>query len=251
MPKRITPRGKTDIGKLVDLLRESDKTVVLTGAGISTASGIPDFRSPGTGLWQRMDPYLLSVETLASDPGTFYRHCVEIFTPVLTVEPNPGHYALAKLEDLGYVKGIITQNIDGLHQKAGSKKVLEVHGHLRTAYCINCLREIPLTALLQRVEGGEIPPLCSSCRGILRPKVVLFGDLLPEDFIEAQREVASSTLLLVIGSSLEVSPVNTLPSLASNLAIVNFTPTGYDSRARVILHADAAAVLTAVAEELA
>ena len=84
MPKRITPRGKTDIGKLVDLLRESDKTVVLTGAGISTASGIPDFRSPGTGLWQRMDPYLLSVETLASDPGTFYRHCVEIFTPVLT-----------------------------------------------------------------------------------------------------------------------------------------------------------------------
>ncbi|MGI6143151.1 MAG: SIR2 family NAD-dependent protein deacylase [bacterium] len=250
MPKRRTPKGKNEIRELVDLLRKSNNTVVLTGAGISTASGIPDFRSPVTGLWQRMDPNLLSVETLVSAPELFYQHCKRIFTPMLTVEPNPAHYALARMEDLGYIKSIITQNIDGLHQKAGAKKVLEVHGHLRTAYCVNCLQEIPLTTLLQKVDKGEIPPLCPRCQGILRPSVVLFGDLLPEDFIQAQREVATSALLLVVGSSLEVSPVNTLPSLASNLAIINLTSTGYDPMARVVLHAEAAAVLTAVAEEL-
>lgn len=251
MPQRRKPRVEVDIGELVELLKSSNKTVVLTGAGISTASGIPDFRSPGTGLWQRMDPNVLSVETLTSEPEKFYQHCIEIFTPILKAEPNSGHYALAKLEALGYVKTIITQNIDGLHQKAGAKEVLEVHGHLRTGFCVKCLKEIPLTVLLQRVKEGEIPPRCPRCGGIMRPNVVLFGDYLPDDFIQAQREVASSTLLLVIGSSLEVWPVNTLPSLAANLAIINLTPTGYDPVARMAIHAEASAVLTAVAAELA
>lgn len=166
---------------------------------------------------------------------------------MLKAKPNPAHYALADLEKEGYVTTIITQNIDGLHQRAGSQKVLEVHGHLRTAHCTRCYHTGPLSTLLKKVEEGEIPPLCEECGGMVRPDVVLFGDILPEDFHRAQEAVATSDLLLVVGSSLEVAPVNSLPLLARKLAIVNLTPTAYDHRAEVVVQDEAAPVLAEVA----
>lgn len=238
------------VNTLVDLIKSARETVVLTGAGISTASGIPDFRSPTTGMWRKMDSNLLSVDSLYGDTTVFYEHCLEIFPPMYEALPNPAHYALAALEQQGYISHIVTQNIDGLHQKAGANNVIEVHGHIRTVHCIKCQHSVPFSEFLKKLAEREIPPLCELCQGMIRPDVVLFGDQLPSAFQIAREVSADADLLLVVGSSLTVSPVNFLPTLAKKLAIINLTPTPYDHRAEVAVCAEAATILQNIQSQL-
>ena len=224
--------------------------MVLTGAGISTESGIPDFRTPGSGLWSRVNPMeILSVTAMRTDPRRFYDFKIPLWRSFLAAEPNAGHVALANLERLGVVPCVITQNIDSLHQRAGSKHVLEVHGHMRTARCQKCSRRFPFETLAERVEAGDCPPHCD-CGGVLRPDVVLFEDMLTDDFEKAAQEALNCTLMLVIGSSLEVSPANTLPQYAHRVAILNVGPTQLDHDACWRSRSKAGELLPHVVERL-
>lgn len=225
------------IERIAGLIREHPRFYALTGAGMSTESGIPDFRTPGKGLWERIDPIKTSsVEVLYNNPRLFYEAAFTRFASITMAEPNEGHYALARLEELGYLKGLVTQNIDGLHVKAGTKKIWEVHGHLRTGYCTGCKRSFPFETLVHQVELKRIPPVCHNCFAMLRPDVVLFGDPMPPCFFEAEAVFeADCELLLVAGSSLVVYPVAQLPSLARKLVIINLQETGYDDRAEVVV----------------
>lgn len=240
----------TEVRALAELLRENRGAVVLTGAGISTESGIPDFRSPGTGLWSRIDPMeYLSVDALYGRPETFWKYFAEVFGPTLAAQPNAGHLALARLEAAGYVGTIVTQNIDGLHQKAGSCNVLEVHGHLRTVHCQGCHRAYPMEEALARLKK-EPAPHCPGCGGRLRPAVVLFGDMMPPAFAQAVSAVERSGLVLVVGSSLTVSPANSLAFRTPHLAIINREPTPADARADVVIRAGAGEALTELVQQL-
>lgn len=226
------------------LIEHSKKAVVLTGAGISTESGIPDFRSPGTGLWEKIDPMeALSTEVLYNKPEKFYQVGFKILMSMKDAKPNEAHYILAEMEEKGIISGIITQNIDNLHHKAGSKKIYEVHGQIRSGSCINCGKKVDMSVLEEKVNQKQIPPRCDTCNGILRPDVVMFGDPMPHDFEMAWREVESSDLLLVIGSSLTVSPVNYLPGLAKHLLIINKSETPFDVRADVVIRDSAGLAL--------
>ncbi len=239
--------------KIAKEIFESKKVCVLTGAGISTESGVPDFRSPGTGLWTKFDPSILSADMLLNNPERFYRKGLEILKSIGEVrnaKPNIGHKILAKLEKEKYIDCIITQNIDGLHKKAGSENVYEAHGNLRDAYCITCGKEYSFAGLTGKIENGQIPPLCDECGGIIRPGVVLFGDPLPEIYEEAIKEVKKSNLLLVIGSSLEVSPVNYLPDLSTKYIIINKEKTAFDRAAHIVWHQKAGNALKMIYKEI-
>jgi NAD-dependent deacetylase len=237
-----------EIERTIQLMESSKKTIVLTGAGISTESGIPDFRSPGTGLWEKIDPMqALSTSILLNNPKQFYEFGFKMLTSMVDAQPNTSHYILSELESQGYISTIITQNIDNLHQKAGSKNVLEVHGHIRTGYCMNCRRETDLIKMQEKIDSGIIPPKCDYCSsGILRPSVVMFGDQLPPCFDLAWNEAENCDLLIVIGSSLEVGPVNYLAQICKKLVIINMGSTAYDHRAEVILNGKASEILTAL-----
>ncbi|HOB34279.1 MAG: NAD-dependent deacylase [Firmicutes bacterium] len=235
-----------EIKKLAEMLRQSKDTLVLTGAGISTESGIPDFRSPGTGLWTRMDPMeLLSRPALERDPVGFWRRVEPMFRQMAEARPNEGHYALARLEKAGLIRGVVTQNIDSLHQKAGANVVLEVHGHLRSVYCPGCGAEEDMPAFLDRVAAGE--SLQCRCGQIFRPHVVLFGDQLPECFNTAWRWARVCDLLVVVGSSLEVAPVCWLVPEAKRVAIINMGSTQCDYLAEVVIRGRAGEILPALA----
>lgn len=238
--------------KLAELISDNERFFVLTGAGISTDSGVPDFRSPGSGLWEKIDPIATSsVEVLHRNPRLFYETGFTRFMKIASTEPNDGHRVLARLEELGYLKGLITQNIDGLHVKAGSKKVWEVHGHLRSGHCMACHQEYPFEELTRQVEAKQIPPTCNSCGQILRPDVVLFGDPMPEFFFELQKDLRDHCdLLLVVGSSLVVYPVADLPRQAGKTAIVNLQPTAYDHNALVVIHENSSRVLCDLLNQL-
>lgn len=227
-----------------EMIKNSNNTWVLTGAGMSTESGIPDFRSPNSGLWEKIDPMeALSSTVLYRDPKKFYKVGYSLLTGMMNFEPNQGHIALVRLEEMGYINGVITQNIDNLHTRAGSKKVLEVHGHIRTGSCIGCGNKVELQVLTKKVENNEIPPRCERCRRILRPDVVLFGDQLPEDFDKAWELVNDCELLIVIGSSLTVSPVNYLPQMAPKVIIINLHSTSYDPYADIVIRGKSGIVL--------
>jgi NAD-dependent deacetylase len=213
--------------------------VVLTGAGISTESGIPDFRSP-TGIWATVNPLeVASIEAFRRDPErvwSFYRARIR---SLLEAEPNAGHLALAELERRGLVQAVITQNIDTLHSRAGSEQVVEVHGSIRVAECPRCLWRQGTDGVLAQLET-QPAPLCAQCGEVLKPGVTLFGELLPAGAIERATELTrGAALMLVVGSSLEVWPVAGLPLEAQALAIVNQGPTALDDRA--VLKVDAAA----------
>lgn len=240
-----------DIKKAAKMIKDSSKTMVLTGAGISTESGIPDFRSPGTGLWENIDPMeALSTSVLYNDTEKFYKEGFNMLLGMADAEPNKAHYVLAEMERLGYIKGVITQNIDNLHYKAGSDYILEVHGNTREGSCINCGIIVDLNILTNKVNNKEIPPKCDKCGGMLRPDVIFFGDMLPDDFNTALQEVETSDLLIVIGSSLMVSPVNYIPKLAKKFIIINMEPTMMDSFSEIIINDEAGKVLEAIIEEL-
>lgn len=238
-----------NIKRLARMVVESRDILVLTGAGVSTESGIPDFRSPDTGLWSQMDPMeLFARSVLLRDPEKFWRRAEPIFREMGTAKPNQAHFALASLEEMGLIRGIITQNIDSLHQQAGSNVVLEVHGHLRTAHCPGCGVQMEMASALDQVAAGEVPQC--SCGGVFRPDVVLFGDPLPESFQVAWQWNRVSELLLVVGSSLEVAPVCWLVPEARRLAIINVGETQCDDLAEIIIRDRAGDVLPALVAEV-
>ena len=221
--------------KAAQMIKKSSSVVVLTGAGISTDSGIPDFRSPGSGLWEKVDPMeALSSEVVYNDPEKFYNLGFNIITSMKDAVPNKAHYMIAKLEELGLIDLVVTQNIDGLHHKAGSRKVYEVHGTTRTCSCVSCGEKYDTALIEKRVRAGEIPPKCR-CRGIIRPDVVLFGDMLPDCFYKSIRKVETAELLIVIGSSLSVSPVNHLADICKRLMIINIGETCYDCKSDIMI----------------
>ena len=239
------------------LLRESHYAIALTGAGSSTPSGIPDFRSPETGLWERADPMeVASVYAFRRNPETFYAWIRPMVKTLLTAEPNSGHLALAQLEAGGWLKAVITQNIDDLHQRAGARKVLELHGHLREATCIRCYRVVPTGELMDDfLASGEVPR-CAVCGGVMKPNVVLFGEQLPIGVVNAtMAHIRQADLMLIAGSSLEVMPASQLPLLVHErsgcLIVVNLTSTPIDDVAEVVIHADVAEVLPRIARACA
>jgi NAD-dependent deacetylase len=239
-----------------DLIRQSKRTVILTGAGISTPSGIPDFRSTGTGLWSRDEPLeVASLSTFRTNPGQFFEWFRPLARQMFEAKPNSAHEALASLEAKGYIKAIITQNIDTLHQKSGSKTVIEMHGTMQTMTCTQCYHKVQAGSYIERfVECGEIP-LCPKCHQMLKPDVILFGEQLPQSaWFMAQKEARGCDLMLVAGSSLEVLPVAGLPMQAldrgAHLIIINNTPTYLNVRADVAILEDVAMVLPAIAERV-
>ena len=219
---------------------------MLTGAGISTESGIPDFRSP-TGIWAEVDPFeVASIQAFRRDPErvwSFYRKRIGM---LLDAEPNAGHRALAELERRGLLQAVVTQNIDTLHSRAGSEKVIEVHGSIRAAECPRCLWREDTEGVLAQLEEHPVP-LCDHCGEVLKPGVTLFGELLPAAAIERATELArGAALMLVVGSSLEVWPVAGLPLESRSVAIVNQGPTALDAQAVLKIDAPAGETLSAV-----
>ncbi len=245
-----------DLERALALLKEAKRVVVLTGAGISTPSGIPDFRSDMTGLWSFTNPFeVASLWAFRDHPQRFYKWLHPLAADILKARPNPAHLALAEMERRGLIDAIITQNIDGLHQKAGSQRVLEIHGHLREVHCLTCGWEGESQPYLEAfLRSGELP-ICPQCGGVMKPKVVLFGETLPHDIVVAAQEAAlHSDLMLVAGSSLEVMPAADLPALAvrsgSKLIIATLGMTPYDHLADVLLRGDVAQTLPWLAQRL-
>ena len=235
---------------LAELIRLRQPCVVLTGAGVSTESGIPDFRSP-TGLWARFDPLEYgSLEAFRRDPRkvwSFYKPRLAMLTEA---QPNPAHLALAELEELGFVQAVVTQNIDLLHERAGNREVVEVHGSIRTSSCAGCAERYSLERVLDLLADADAPA-CAACGEILKPDVVFFGELLSPAAIDRAHELArAARLLLVVGSALEVYPVAGLPQetldAGGELAIVNRGRTAYDDQASLRIEGAAGAVLPEV-----
>jgi NAD-dependent deacetylase len=231
------------------MLGQARCATALTGAGISTPSGIPDFRSLGSGLWERVDPFqVASIYAFRRNPESFFEWVRPLARTILNARPNAAHYALAELEEMGVLKAIITQNIDGLHQRAKSQVVHEVHGHLRQATCIRCYAKVPAEPLIDRfVETGQFPR-CEQCGGVIKPDIILYGEQLPAGPILAAQQLArKSDVLLVAGSSLEVAPAGDLPILTNRsggeVIFVSLGRTHLDEMADIVIHANVADAL--------
>lgn len=233
------------------MLRESASTVVLTGAGVSVPSGIPDFRTPGTGMWEKVDPMEVAhIDSFHRDTARFWRYYRPRFQDLGSKEPNGAHRVIAQLEKRGLVDAVVTQNIDRLHHAAGSERVIEVHGSIGSSSCTSCGESFGI-AEVDALFNGEGVALCRGCGGKVKPDVVLFGELLPEQAMaEATQLCEHAELILCVGSSLEVYPVAGLPSVALNrgarLAIATMGPTPYDRDASVRLDGDVVDELEAV-----
>jgi NAD-dependent protein deacetylase/lipoamidase len=244
-----------DVRRLADLVRARQPCVVLTGAGISTESGIPDFRSP-TGIWAQYDPMeYATISAFRRDPVRVWEFYAPRFEALTRAEPNEGHRALAELEGRGLVRAVVTQNIDTLHERAGSREVVEVHGSIREAECVACGERVSLADVIALLRDRSAPP-CPRCGSILKPGVVMFGELLPVPAIDRAFDLAGeASLLLVVGSSLEVHPVAALPgttlAAGGEVAIINRGTTPYDRQASLKLDAGAGETLAALAAGLA
>jgi NAD-dependent deacetylase len=244
-------------GKVADLILASERIVVFTGAGMSTESGIPDFRSPG-GIWSKYDPDLFTYQRFVREPETrrqVWQVTVEFF--LNKVEPNPAHYAIAELEKLGKLDCVITQNVDSLHQKAGNSadKVFQLHGNTDWVVCLSCGRRHKIEEIRKRLEQGIEIPDCDDCHGILKPDGVFFGESLPErELGEAIRYSRSCDLFLVIGSTLVVYPAAYMPVYAveagAKLVIINLSPTPMDRQATVLIQAKAGEAMNKVVEQV-
>ena len=245
-------RFETEINRAAELLAQSRNAVALTGAGVSTPSGIPDFRSADSGLWEKHDPMVVAtLSAFRRKPENFYDWIRPLIDVTDQAQPNPAHTALAELEQIGPLKGIITQNIDGLHSAAGSRNVYEVHGHVREVECIGCGRSESSAPYLARLAAEGTIPRCPACGSTLKPKVILFGELLPFEIMNrAHAAVEQADLMVIAGSSLEVAPVSELPWLAhqngAKIIIVNFEPTQIDRLAEVAIGGDVATILPAI-----
>jgi NAD-dependent deacetylase len=238
--------------RLAELIGESDSVVALTGAGISVPSGIPDFRTPGTGLWENVDPMKVAhIDAFLSDPVEFWRFYGQRFQTLEDKRPNGAHAALAKLEQAGLLDAVITQNIDRLHAKAGTRELIEVHGTIDHSSCLSCGARYPLADVRARqLADADGVPRCD-CGLPLKPDVVLFGELLPARALRrAEQLAAGADLMLCVGSSLEVYPVAELPATTllggGRVAIVTRGATPFDARAAVRCDGDVVAELEAV-----
>ena len=244
---------KREIQEAITLLRKASHGVALTGAGVSTPSGIPDFRGPETGLWENSDAMeAASIYGFSRHPEAFYEWVRPLAALIFSAQPNPAHIALAALERYGPLKAVLTQNVDLLHRRAGSRVVHEMHGHVRLATCIRCYQilgaEEPLRTFL---ETGEIPR-CPTCGGVLKPNVILFGEQLPVSILNAaRREARASDVMLIAGTSLEVAPACDLPQLAvetgAALVVINQSVTHIDHLAEVVIRANVEEILPELA----
>lgn len=242
------------VAELAARLREARCAVALTGAGVSTDSGIPDFRSASSGLWEKHDPMrVASIDGFRREPRAFYEFWGHRFAALGRAQPNVTHRVLASMERAGRLAGVITQNIDGLHLDAGSQRVLEVHGSYRQARCVGCGATYALDAILARVASGRLP-VCDACGDLVKPDVVLFGEALPPAFVQAEALTAQADVVLVLGSSLEVHPVAGLVPTARSrgafVALVNRDASAYDRAASLVLHAELAPTMTELARLL-
>lgn len=250
------PTYASDIEAVATALTTADHAVALTGAGVSTASGIPDFRSEG-GIWEEFDPAEFHYSRFKSDPAGFWDRRADMHEAVYggDVEPNTAHEALAALERRGLLDAVITQNIDGLHHAAGSEEVVELHGNAERVVCEGCGRRSDAGPVRQRVEKGELPPRCERCDGVLKPDVVLFGEQLPQAAFQRAREHArDADVFLAAGSSLSVQPAASLPDTARRtggmVVLVNLEPTPVSDRVDYEFLADVTDVLPAVVEAI-
>ncbi len=242
--------------RLAELVHAADSVVALTGAGISVPSGIPDFRSPGTGLWSNVDPMdVAHIDVFNRDPERFWGFYGERFQTLDSKLPNRAHEILAELEHAGMLEAVITQNIDRLHGRAGSRDVVEVHGSIATSSCLRCGARYPLDDVRRRQAADAVGVPHCDCGEALKPDVVLFGELLPVDaFAKAERLAASADLLLCVGSSLEVYPAAGLPELTlaagGKVAIVTQGPTPFDAAASLRMRGDVVEELEALRSAL-
>ncbi len=245
-----------DIIKVVaSKIKNSKDIVVFTGAGISAESGIPTYRGD-TGLWSKYDPNIYAnINYFLQDPSYYWNFFREVRYPMIKkVKPNKAHLALAELETAGYLKTVITQNIDGLHQEAGSSSVIELHGTTRIIYCLNCSHEYSMDEVFSMLEV-KIPPLCSECKGKLRPAVVFFGEALnPEILRLAFEEAENCDLFLAVGSSLVVYPAADIPRIAKQrggtLALINKQKTPLDVMADYVINDEAGKILPQIVKSL-
>jgi NAD-dependent deacetylase len=232
----------TKIQIFAQLILDAKNIVALTGAGMGTESGIADFRSPGTGLWEKVDPYeFASIHSYVANTKKNLDFMLEMGMNIFKAKPNKGHKALTKLQRMGKLTGILTQNIDGLHKKAHSKNVVELHGTAYEALCMKCDEVYPITTMIDQVMSGKGSPSCKACNGLLKPNAIFFGEpLRSETLSQADKMIEACDLLIVLGSSLLVYPVAFYPrkaiSLGAKLAIINIQKTDMDSNAEVVIH---------------
>ena len=246
----------TDVGvaEAAALLRAARSGIAFTGAGISVESGIPHFRGEG-GLWTKFDPYKVAhIDTFRKDPAQYWTYSLNHRRT--GAEPNPAHRALVELEERGHLRAVITQNTDGLHQKAGSRQVVELHGSSHDVVCLDCEARFP-RAEVDRMNREHCPPSCPACGGpFLKPTVVLFGEALPVDALrDAQALAMAADVVLIVGSSLQVYPAAGIPRLArehgAELCIVNAEPTPFDGIATAVVHGKAGEILPEVLRRIA
>ncbi len=235
-------------------LRESSYAIAMTGAGISVPSGIPDFRSPG-GLWSKFDPQSVCSDwALRNNPAGVWEFLFEALKMFSSARPNPAHLALSRLENMGILKSVITQNIDNLHQMAGSRDVIEFHGGCGSFFCNDCKKEFELARALA-LTVNDIPWLCSFCQGIIRPAVVFFGEQIPyEAMIRSQELAEKADFVLIIGTSGEVAPANILPQWikrrGGTIIEINLGSTAYDGFSHLKLDMPAEIALPRIVDEL-
>jgi NAD-dependent deacetylase len=237
---------------LAALVREAGAVVALTGAGISVPSGIPDFRSPGTGLWENVDPMAVAhIDAWREDPERFWHFYGNRFQTLDGKKPNGAHRALVELERRGRLDAVITQNIDMLHRKAGTRELIEVHGSIERSLCLACDARYPLTEVRERLDDDPLSVPHCDCGAPLKPDVVLFGEWLPAEALDrAYALAAEADVLLCVGSSLEVHPISQLPGVTrangGRVAVITQGPTPWDGRAAVKLDGDVVAELEAL-----
>ncbi|MFX1386748.1 MAG: NAD-dependent deacetylase [Promethearchaeota archaeon] len=244
------------VRKAAELLLSSEYAIVLTGAGISTESGIPDFRGEG-GIWKKYKPEIYgSIQSFLNNPSKFWKMAEEIAPTLFNAEPNPGHYAIADLEKMNIIKAVITQNVDELHQKAGTIIVYEVHGNINRFTCLGCRASYSKEQLLRKIKKEKhLPPVCNFCGAPLKPSVVLFGENLPNFEKYMSVDLAKKTdVMLIAGSSLTVAPICDLPLYTlregGKLIIINDEPTYLDERAEIVINHKTGTFLPLIVEEI-
>ncbi len=245
------------IQKAAELISTSSYPVALTGAGISTPSGIPDFRSPGSGIWTKYSPMeVASLNAFRYHPDKFYKWLRPFVDNLIHAKPNPAHLALTRLEKSSHLKTIITQNIDALHQKAGSEHVIEIHGSFQTLTCLGCFHQIKASEqLLNNYLDQGITPRCPECGNILKPDIILYGEQLPAlQWKAARQEILACDLLIILGSSLTVTPVCDLPLSAlaqgAEVIILNRTSTHLDTQVSVSIQGDLETILPHIVDKV-
>jgi NAD-dependent deacetylase len=243
--------------RLAELIRGASSVVALTGAGVSVPSGIPDFRSPGTGIWEKVDPMQVAhIDAFRDDPVRFWGFYGERFATLESKQPNGAHRALVEMEQHGLLDAVITQNVDMLHRRAGTRELIEIHGSIAGCSCLSCPGSVPLEEVRRRLAGDpQGVPRCASCGAPIKPDVVLFGEMLPAAALERARELCErADVLLCIGSSLEVQPVAGLPLIThragGTVAILTQGATPLDGIAGVRLEGDVVAEMDALVEAL-